>query len=100
MTTPRKEAKTPKKSPTWRDHAVSAGKVIGSAILREYSRKQQTIDTLVLTASAATITATVVDDYTNIGLLGGALVGAVGAGTLKGVQTLATQYLPSKEGEQ
>ena len=92
--------KTSKKSPTWRDHAVSAGKVIGSAILRGYSRKQQTIDTLVLTASATTITAAVVDDYTNIGLLGGALVGAIGAGTLKGVQTLATQYLPSKEGEQ
>ncbi|MBI5002746.1 hypothetical protein HZC31_05140 [Candidatus Woesearchaeota archaeon] len=30
--------KTPKKSPTWRDHAVSAGKVIGSAIKTGYVR--------------------------------------------------------------
>src|SRR3989338_8209851 len=66
---------------------------------KQYDANQQTIDTLVLTASAATITAAVVDDYTNIGLVGGAFIGAVGAGTLKGVETLAARYLPSQDGE-
>ncbi|MEK6867535.1 MAG: hypothetical protein AABX98_01805, partial [Nanoarchaeota archaeon] len=66
---------------------------------RKYTSYPQTIDSLVLYTSAATTTAAVVDDYTNLGLVSGAIVGAVGAGTLKGVEALAARYLPSQEGE-
>jgi N-acetylmuramoyl-L-alanine amidase len=64
-----------------------------------YASHQKTLDALVLSASAATTTAAAVDDYTNLGLVTGALVAATGAGTLKGVEILAARYLPSQEGE-
>ncbi len=90
---------------TARATATAAG-VVGRAadaslsfMYHKYASQQQTLDALVLTASAATTTAAVVDDYTNLGLVGGALVAAAGAGTLKGVETLAAHYLPGQEGE-
>ena len=47
---------------------------------RKYASHQETLDALVLYTSAACTTAAVVDDYTNIGFVSGAVVGAAGAG--------------------
>lgn len=69
---------------------------VTQATLRSYRAHQETIDTAILTTSAAVTAVSVIDDYTGTGFETSAAIGILGIGTAYGTKRITSSLFPEQ----